>query len=119
MKSAAATDFYDLALPELHARTDRACQLLRDARACLARPAGPLEPDRAAGIVVVDRSLDAVGRLLPGLLGPPRTLLARTIGELTTKERSVLRQTIDAERTARERLVRLLGGVLPAHAEDA
>jgi hypothetical protein len=119
MKSPPTTDFYDLSLPELRARTDRAYQLLSGARARVARLAGSPESDRAAAMTVVDQSLETLRRLLPGIMGPPPTLLVRAIRDLTPRERSVLRQAIDSERTARERLARLLGDVLPAHAEDA
>jgi hypothetical protein len=68
---------------------------------------------------VLDRALGAVDRLLPGLTERPRTLLARAIGDLTSTERQVLREAVDAERAARARLERLLGEAPAADVEDA
>jgi hypothetical protein len=107
---------YDLPLGDLRERAERARRLLRDARASAARLA---RRDRAPDLRAIGEAIDAAERLLPGLMEQPQTLLARTLRRLAAHERKVLRQAMDAERAARERLIRLLGGVSLGQAEDA
>ncbi len=67
----------------------------------------------------VDAALDEVEHLLPGLMDRPPTLVDRTVRDLSPDARAALRQAIDAERDARERLARMLGAVPLAEAERA
>ncbi len=108
---------YDLPLSDLRERAERARRLLRDARASAACRLA--RRDRATDLRAIGEAIEAVARLLPGLMDQPQTLLARTIGRLAPHERKILRQAMDAERSARERLTRLLGGVSSGEAEDA
>jgi hypothetical protein len=117
MKSMPNVTLYDLPLCELRARSDRARQMLRDAQASVAHPLA--ERDRAIILRMIAEAIDSAERLLPGLMGQPRTLLARTLHDLAPNERRLLRQRIDAERVARERLARLLGDMSPAQTQDA
>jgi hypothetical protein len=117
MKSTPHVTLYDLPLTELRARTVRARHLLRDAQASAAHPLA--KRDRAVDLRALGEAVDAIERLLPGLMEQPRPLLARTLRDLAPRERTVLRQVIDAERAARERLAHLLGDVPLAQAEDA
>jgi hypothetical protein len=57
--------------------------------------------------------------LLPGLTDRPRTLVDRAVRQLEPPARAALRDAIDAERTARERLDRMLGDVPVAVADAA
>ncbi|HXN32832.1 MAG TPA: hypothetical protein VN894_13265 [Polyangiaceae bacterium] len=117
MKSTLHVTLYDLPLCELRARTDRARHLLREAQASAAHPLD--KPDRASDWRAIGDAIDATERLLPGLMEPPRTLLARSLRGLAPHERRVLREAIGAERAARERLARLLGDVPLAQVHDA
>jgi hypothetical protein len=117
MKSRPNVSLYELPLSDLRARSDRARQLLRDAQACVAHPI--TERDRAAGLRAIAEAIDGAARLVPGFMEQPRGLLALTLRGLTPNERRILRQVIDAERNARERLAHLLGDVSAAQAEDA
>ena len=118
-------DVHDLPLATLQARADRACLGLREARARFtADIAIHVMTDRPSRsglqrMRALDQALDAVERVLPGFTDPPRTVLARTIFDLTPVERVVLREALSAERAARERLARLLGEVAPEDVEDA
>jgi hypothetical protein len=117
MKSTPDEDVSSLPLAALRARADRACLSLREAHAHIANQ-GPWR-SASRGMRAIAQALEAVERLLPGFSAPPRALLARTVSDLTPRERRVLREAVDAERAARERLVRLLGKVAPADVEDA
>jgi hypothetical protein len=117
MKTTPDADVHDLPLLALPPRVERACLELREARAHIEQQ-GPWHGAQR-GLRAIERALGAVERLLPGFTERPRTLLARAISDLTITERRVLREAVDAERTARERLVRLLGEVPPADVDDA
>lgn len=100
----------DLSLTEVRARVHRARGVLHMARSLAGRFSG----SRALGW-----ALDEVERLVPGLDGHPRALLARIIRDMGPRERAVLRAALDSERLARERLFNLLGTVSPDEAEAA
>ena len=110
MKSESTVSLDDLSITEVRARAYRARGVLRMARSFAGRFAG----SRA-----LHWALDEVERLMPGLDGRPRALLARTIGDFGPREREILRSALDSERTARQRLSSLLGAVTPAEAEEA
>jgi hypothetical protein len=117
MKSTPHVTVHDLPLTELRARSNQACQVLRDARTSAAQPLA--RRDRTGGLRVIAEAIDATERLLPGSKERPRTLLARTLRDLTANERRVLREVIEGERAARERLVRLIGDIPLEQAEEA
>jgi hypothetical protein len=108
MKHAHLSTPYQLPLPDLRARTNRARELLRKAGS-----------DWAGSPRAIDQALDAIDQLMPWIMARPRTLLLRTIANLAPRERAALRQAIDAERVSRERLLHVLGQVSVAQAEDA
>jgi hypothetical protein len=110
MKSTPFGTLYDWPLSELRRRGQRACGVLRRARAVIGRP---------GAMQCVDAALDEVEHLLPGLMDRPPTLVDRTVRDLSPDARTALRQAIDAERDARERLARMLGAVPLAEAERA
>ena len=110
MKQETTVSLDDLSLTEVRARFYRARGVLRMARSFAGRFTG----SRA-----LNWALEEVERLMPGLDGQPRALLARIIRDLGPREREVLRAALDSERLARERLSTLLGAVTPAEAEDA
>jgi hypothetical protein len=110
MKSAPLATIYDWPLPELHRRSERACDVLRRARAVIGRP---------GAMHSVDAALDEVEHLLPGLMDRAPTLVDRAIRDLGCDARAALRQAIDAERDARERLARMLGDVPLVDADRA
>lgn len=110
MKRTSLASFYDWPLPELRLRCDRACTVLRRARSLVGRP-GALQ--------CVDAALDEVEGLLPGLTARAPTLVDRAVRQLEPPARAALRHAIDAERTARERLDRMLGEVPVAVADAA
>jgi hypothetical protein len=110
MKQDSTVSLDDLSLTEVRARVYRVRGVLRMARSFAGRFTG----SRA-----LNWALEEVERLMPGLDGPPRALLARIIRDLGPRERAVLRAALDSERLARERLSALLGAVTPAEAEDA
>jgi hypothetical protein len=118
MKSTPVITLYDLPLPDLHARARRAHDLLHEVKLRVSSSMAPVLLDRASGLQIIHDAFEAVERLVPGLLKQPRSLLARTIRHLALSERGVLREAIDSEREARERLARLLGCVSPEQAED-
>ncbi len=117
MKRMPQDTVYDLPLPELRARSDHARHMLRKAQTSAAQPLA--RRDRAGGLRVIVEAIDATERLLPGFKERPRTLLARTLRDLTANERRFLREVIEGERAARERLVRLIGDVPLGQAEEA
>jgi hypothetical protein len=104
-----APSFYDWPLPELRLRSDRACTILRRARSVVGRP-GALQ--------CVDLALDELERLLPGLTDRAPTLVDRAVRQLEPRARAALREAIDAEQTARDRLDCMLGDV-PVAVVDA
>ncbi|MGA2449434.1 MAG: hypothetical protein ABTD50_12190 [Polyangiaceae bacterium] len=110
MKDESNGSLDDLSLTEVRSRVRRARGVLQAARTLAGRFSG----SRA-----LDWALDEVERLMPGLDGQPRELLARIIRDLGPRERAVLRGALDSERVARERLFALLGPVSPAEAEAA
>lgn len=110
MKITPPASFHDWPLPELRLRCDRACTVLRRARSLVGRP---------GALPCVDAALDEVEGLLPGLTDRPRTLVDRAVRQLEPPARAALRDAIDAERTARERLDRMLGDVPVAVADAA
>jgi hypothetical protein len=118
MKNTPTSALYDLPLAELRMRADRACESLREMQSHVARPPAASECTRAGSLRAIDDALAAVDRLIPGVMEPPCALLARVMRALAPHERATLRQAIDAERAARERLARLLGEVSPTQAED-
>ena len=113
MKSPPETDVHDLPLSELRLRVARVCLMLHDMRA---RVGGASSHH---GMRCIDEALGTVARLLPGFSEPPRSLVARTVRTLAPVERRALRDAIETERAARDRVKRLLGQVPPAQAEDA
>jgi hypothetical protein len=110
MKSTPLSTVYDWPLAELRRRGERARDVLRRARVVIGRP---------GAMQCVDAALDEVERLLPGLMDRPPTLVDRTVRDLGPDARLALRQAIDAERDARERLARMLGEVSLVEADRA
>jgi hypothetical protein len=109
MKASAAVCVYELPASELEVRVERARDLLREAQVRL---------DHSRNLRVVHEVYDALERLVPGFLAPPRAVLARTLSDLAPPERRVLRRAIATERAARERLQHLLGDLSPSVVED-
>lgn len=110
MKRTSLASFYEWPLPELRLRCDRACTVLRRARSLVGRP---------GALACVDAALDQVEGLLPGLTDRAPTLADRAVRQLEPAARVALRDAIDAERMARERLDRMLGDVPVAVADAA
>jgi hypothetical protein len=110
MKQDSRLSLDDLSLTEVRSRMHRARGVIRMARSF----AGRFTESHA-----LNWALDEVERLMPGLDGRPRALLARIIHDFGPRERAVLRAALDSERVARERLCSLLGAVTPAEAEEA
>jgi hypothetical protein len=100
----------DLSIPELRRRGARAREAIRAVRCAIGR---------VGGLRLIDAALDEVEALLPGLMGRPGSLIDRAVRDLGARERSALREAIDAERAARERLARMLGEISPADADEA
>jgi hypothetical protein len=110
MKATRVTKLDDLSLSELRRRGPRARDAIRAVRWAIGR---------VGGLRSIDAALDEVEALLPGLLDRPRSLIERAVGDLGPHERAALREAIDAEHTARERLVRMLGEISAADADEA
>jgi hypothetical protein len=110
MKTSSLSTIYDLSLVELQRRAERACELLRRSRSVIGRP---------GAMQTVDAALDEVEHLLPGLMDRAPTLVDRTVRNLGPEARVALRQAIDAERDARERLALMLGDVPLPEADRA
>jgi hypothetical protein len=109
MKSLPPESLYDLPMSELRARVDRARSVLREMR---------MRSQRGRGAALLSQTIDALERLVPGLLARPVALLPRTLAGLVPHERQALRRAIEAERRARQQLAHLLGDVSPAAVED-
>jgi hypothetical protein len=118
MKNTPTAGLYELPLAEVRWRAQRARDLLRGVQSRVASPVAPSDRNLHGGLGAIDEALTAVDQFMPGLLEPPRTFLARAIRNLASNERAALRQALDAERVARDRLVRLLGEVPPEQADD-
>ena len=114
MKTGPLDSLYELPLPELRTHADRAVRALR-----IVRAHGVELPSatREASSPVPD-AISTVERVLAAFLAPPPTVLARTLANLTPRERRALRRAIDEERAARERLLLLLGDVPVSMVED-
>ncbi len=110
MNGTSLATLYNLPIPELRRRGKRARDVLRRARGLVGRP-GALQ--------CVDAALDEVEVLLPGLMDRAPTLVDRTVRDLDPPARVALRDAIDAERGASERLARMLGEVPLADADRA
>jgi hypothetical protein len=108
MKSLLTSSPYDLPIAELRLRVARARRALCELALT----------HRSPGASLVHDAFAAVERLVPGFLASRPGVLARTLADLAPRERQALRETIRAERLARERRVRLLGDVAPSVAED-
>jgi hypothetical protein len=119
MKTIPSDTFYDLPLSELRTRAECAREMLRELQSRVASQNNVPARNPARSLTAIDEALAAVDGLLPGLLERPGGLLIRTVRGLAPRERSALRQAIESERTARERLTRVLGAVPPAQAADA
>jgi hypothetical protein len=100
----------DLSVPELRRRGARARERIRAVRCAIGS---------VGGLRSIDAALDEVEALLPGLMNRPWSLIDRAVRDLGEHERSALREAIDAERAARERLGRMLGEISPADADEA
>jgi hypothetical protein len=110
MKVTRPTTLDDLSLPELRRRGERARDAIRAVRWAIGR---------VGGLGSIDAALDEVDALLPGLMVRPRSLIERAVRDLGPHERTALREAIDAERCAKERLARMLGEISPADADEA
>jgi hypothetical protein len=91
---------HELPIDELRRRGVRARDVLRRTRGLVGRP---------GALRCIDAALDEVDALLPGLMDRPSTLVERTVRGLVPEARAALRQAIDAERAATERLAWMLG----------
>lgn len=119
MKTIPGDTFYDLPLSELRTRAERARDKLRKLQSRVASQIEPPERNRACSLTAIDEAIAAVEGLIPGVMDRPGALLVRTVRGLAPRERAALRQAIESERVARERLTRVLGAVPPTQAEDA
>jgi hypothetical protein len=100
----------DLSIPELRRRGARARETIRGVRRAIGT---------VGGLGSIDAALDEVEALLPGLMDRPGSIIDRAVRDLGARERSALREAIDAERAARERLARMLGEISPTDADEA
>jgi hypothetical protein len=110
MKDRHSKTFDNLSVPELRWRGARARETIRAVRCAIGR---------VEGLRSIDAALDEVEALLPGLMDRPRSLIDRAVRDLGERERVALREAIDAERAASDRLGRMLGEISAADADEA